>query len=135
MGITDSTGFPVAMRPESASSANVELVEATIEQRIVGQVPQRLIGDRAYKSDYLDEHLSEHYFAEFIAPKHKTQSTAACPPKMAGHCVATADGVKGNLFACCLTSGDGPSAKNTMLRTSKVFAAGCHRHPPQAFMR
>ena len=47
MGIADSHGLPVALRTESASPAEVKLVEQTLEERIVPDVPERLIGDKA----------------------------------------------------------------------------------------
>lgn len=68
MGIADGTGLPLALRAESASPAEVKLVEATLEERIVADVPERLIGDKAYDSDRLDERLLEHYGTELIAP-------------------------------------------------------------------
>ena len=46
----------------------MKLVEATIEERIVADLPERLIGDKAYDSDRLDERLMEHYGTEMIAP-------------------------------------------------------------------
>ena len=44
------------------------LVEATLEERAVADVPERLIGDKAYDSDRLDERLMEGYGIEMIAP-------------------------------------------------------------------
>jgi transposase len=46
----------------------VKLVEKTLDERIVADVPQRLIGDKAYDSDRLDERLMENYGTEMIAP-------------------------------------------------------------------
>jgi transposase len=46
----------------------VKLVEATLEERFVAEVPERLIGDKAYDSDRLDEQLMENYGTEMIAP-------------------------------------------------------------------
>src|SRR5262245_337814 len=57
MGIADRHGLPLAVRTESASPAEVTLVEKTLEERIVADVPERLIGDKAYDSDRLDEQL------------------------------------------------------------------------------
>jgi transposase len=68
MGIADGAGLPLALRAESASPAEVKLVEATMEERIVADVPERLIGDKAYDSDRLDERLMENYGTEMIAP-------------------------------------------------------------------
>jgi transposase len=68
MGIADRHGLPVALRTESASPAEVKLVEQTLEERIVPDVPERLIGDKAYDSDGLDKKLMENFGTEMIAP-------------------------------------------------------------------
>ena len=68
MGIADSHGLPLALRTESASPAEVKLVPATLEARVVADVPERLIGDKAYDSDRLDEQLMQEYGTEMIAP-------------------------------------------------------------------
>jgi transposase len=39
-----------------------------MDQRIVAEVPERLIGDKAYDSDRLDQRLMENYGTELIAP-------------------------------------------------------------------
>ncbi len=64
MGIADSHGLPLALRTESASPAEVKLVAATLEARVVREVPQRLIGDKAYDSDPLDKQLMQEYGIE-----------------------------------------------------------------------
>jgi len=46
----------------------VTLVENTLEERFVADVPERLIGDKAYDSDGLDARLQTHYGTEMIAP-------------------------------------------------------------------
>jgi len=46
----------------------VKLVPATLEARFVADVPERLIGDKAYDSDRLDEQLMQEYGTELIAP-------------------------------------------------------------------
>ena len=68
MGIADGHGLPLALRAESASPAEVTLVEATLDERVVAEVPERLIGDKAYDSDGLDKKLMENYGTEMIAP-------------------------------------------------------------------
>ena len=74
MGIADSHGLPIALRTESASPAEVKLVEPTLEERIVPDVPERLIGDKAYDSDRLDRVLLENYGTEMIAPNRAKRS-------------------------------------------------------------
>ena len=73
MGIADRHGLPLALRTESASPAEVKLVTATLEARVVADVPQRLIGDKAYDSDRLDEQLMQDYGTELIAPNKQNR--------------------------------------------------------------
>ena len=40
-------------------------------------MPQRLIGDRAYDSDGLDQRLREHYGVELVAPHNPTRTRPA----------------------------------------------------------
>jgi transposase len=68
MGLADRHGLPLSLRTESASPAEVKLVPATLDARIVADVPQQLIGDKAYDSDRLDEQLLHEYGTEMIAP-------------------------------------------------------------------
>ena len=68
MGIADRHGLPLALRTESASPAEVKLVSQTLDERIVDEAPERLIGDKAYDSDGLDKELREQYGTEMIAP-------------------------------------------------------------------
>jgi transposase len=68
MGLADGHGLPLALWTTSASPAEVKLVKATLEARVVAEVPQRLIGDKAYDSDKLDEQLLREYGTELIAP-------------------------------------------------------------------
>ncbi len=73
MGIADGHGLPLALRTESASPAEVKLVPATLEARIVAEAPERLIGDKAYDSDRLDEQLMQEYGTELIAPNKQNR--------------------------------------------------------------
>jgi transposase len=67
MAIADRTGLPIAIYEESASPHEVTLVERTLESRFIEDKPERLIGDKAYDSDPLDERLKE-LGIEMIAP-------------------------------------------------------------------
>ena len=49
----------------------MKLVTATLEARIVAEVPHQLIGDKAYDSDRLDEQLLQEYGTELIAPNRR----------------------------------------------------------------
>ena len=86
MAIGDRHGLPVAVHVASASPHEVTLVDATLAARFLDELPARLIGDKAYDSDRLDQHLATAYdidssrpITPFVARKHKT----------AGRCVVT----------------------------------------------
>jgi transposase len=53
----------------------VKLVEQTLEERFVADVPERLIGDKAYDSDRLDEELRQKFGTEMIAPHRAGRRT------------------------------------------------------------
>ncbi len=70
MAITDAGGVVLSIAVESASPHELTLVETTLQERFVDELPEKLIGDRAYDSDPLDERLQEKG-VEMIAP-HKS---------------------------------------------------------------
>jgi transposase len=78
MLVTDAGGVVLSISVQSASPHEVTLVEKTLEDRFVDELPEKLIGDRAYDSDPLDERLAQQG-VELIAPhrarrkKQKTQ--------------------------------------------------------------
>lgn len=71
MAIVGRHGLPVAVRIASAASHETQLVADTLEQRFLPETPERMIGDRAYDSEPLDELLLHQFGTELIAP-HKT---------------------------------------------------------------
>jgi transposase len=68
MAVADRSGLPLALWIESATPHEVTLVEKTLDQMLLDEQPQRLIGDKAYDSDKLDERLMEERGIELIAP-------------------------------------------------------------------
>lgn len=76
MAIADRHGLPLAICVASASPHETKLVEATLAQRFLPELPQRIIGDRAYDSDPLDQRLREGYGIELVAPHNPTRSKA-----------------------------------------------------------
>lgn len=82
MVIADAAGLPLAVHTTSASPHEVTLVEATLDETLTVGGPRRLIGDRAYDSDPLDQRLAA-LGIELIAPhkrnriKPKTQDERA----------------------------------------------------------
>ena len=73
MAIADAGGVPVAAHIESASPHEVTLVEATIDSTFTEYAPDRLIGDKAYDSDGLDERLRDERGIELIAPHRRNR--------------------------------------------------------------
>ena len=53
---------------QSASPAECQLVEEVLAGSFLDELPARLIGDKAYDSDRLDEKLEQEYGIELIAP-------------------------------------------------------------------
>ena len=72
MAMADRSGLPLAAHVESASPHEVTLVEDTLEARFLDELPDRLIGDKAYDSDGLDEQLKEDGI-EMIAPNRRNR--------------------------------------------------------------
>jgi len=74
MAISDGHGLPFAVHVASASPHETKLVGATLERRFLTEMPQRMIGDRAYDSDPLDAEIRQRFGVELIAPHNPTRS-------------------------------------------------------------
>ena len=74
MAIADRHGLPVAVHVVSASPHEATLVEPTLQRRFLREIPKRLIGDKAYDSDLLDQRVREHLRVELIAPHRWNRS-------------------------------------------------------------
>jgi transposase len=79
MGIVDRNGLPIAVCTHAANHHEVTLVQLTFDFYMIEAKPEKLIGDKAYDSDDLDEELRKEGI-EMIAPhrsnrlkEHKTQ--------------------------------------------------------------
>jgi hypothetical protein len=66
VAIADRHGLPIAVHVASARPNEAILVEAPLEQRFLPEAPARLIGDKAYDSDPLDQRLRESLAAELL---------------------------------------------------------------------
>jgi transposase len=75
MAVADGNGLPLAICTERASPAEVKLVSRTLEQRFIADVPQRLVGDKAYDSDGLDDELLHQFGIDMIAPHRQGRKT------------------------------------------------------------
>jgi transposase len=70
MVLVDGTGLPLAVDVESASLAEVTLIEPLLDQAVTEYVPDRLIYDRAADSDPLRERLAKRDI-ELICPHRR----------------------------------------------------------------
>jgi transposase len=73
MVIADAAGLPLAVHTDAANPHEVTLVDATIDATVTVGRPERLVGDRAYDCDPLDERLAEDGI-ELIAPHRRNRS-------------------------------------------------------------
>jgi len=72
MALADGTGRPAGIYVTSARPHEVTLVAQTLQARFVDEAPVRLIGDRAYDSDGLDEQLAGQGIT-MIAPNRRNR--------------------------------------------------------------
>ena len=73
MAIADRSGLPVSAWITSASPAEVTLVDDTLDNGFLTEDPVRLIGDKAYDSDGLDQRLWEERGVEMISPNRSNR--------------------------------------------------------------
>jgi len=73
MAITDALGLPIAIGIASASPHEVTLVEETLDNGFLADAIHRLIGDKAYDSDALDDRLLEERGIELISPNRSNR--------------------------------------------------------------
>ena len=71
MAVADRNGLPISAWIASGERAEVQLVTETLDVRFVQDAPERLIGDRAYDSDRLDDELARDYGVELISPNRR----------------------------------------------------------------
>ncbi len=76
MAIADAHGLPAAVCIVSASPHEVTLVEQAVEASFIDEMPERLVDDKAYDSDPLDEKLREDRGLELIAPHREKRRRA-----------------------------------------------------------
>ena len=70
MLLTDGQDLPLAVDVETASAAEVNLIEPLIDQAVLPEVPARLIYDRAADSDALRERLAKRGI-ELVCPHRR----------------------------------------------------------------
>ena len=72
MVLVDARGLPVAIDTTSASPHESRLVQRLFDFMLTEETPKRVIGDKAYDSDRLDQELAEQGI-EMIAPHRSTR--------------------------------------------------------------
>ncbi len=72
MIIVDARGLPVAVETMSATPHESRLVQPLLDFMLPEQMPERLIGDKAYDSDKLDTELAQRGI-EMIAPHRENR--------------------------------------------------------------
>jgi transposase len=72
MVLVDARGLPVAVDTASASPHESRLVQQLFDWVLTEEIPERVIGDRAYDSDALDDALAEEGI-ELIAPHRRNR--------------------------------------------------------------
>jgi len=75
IAIAAGNSLPLAVAVDSASPAECQLVEQVLAGSFLDELPARLVGDKAYDSDKLDQKLAEEYDIELIAPNRRRRST------------------------------------------------------------
>lgn len=70
MAIADRSGLPVSATIATGERHEVLLVQDAIDQRFTEACPEKLIGDKAYDSEKLEEGLAEQDI-QLIAPARK----------------------------------------------------------------
>jgi transposase len=75
MVVADNASLPLAAHAAPASAHEVSLVGETLLQGFTAEPPRRLIGDKAYDCDPLDEELAERGI-ELIAPHRVNRKRA-----------------------------------------------------------
>lgn len=76
MAAADCAGLPVAVSVGSAAPHKATLVETALEARFVEERPERLVGDKEYDSDPLDERPAAQGI-QMMAPHRKNRQKSA----------------------------------------------------------
>ncbi len=66
--VTVGHRVPISLSVQAASPHESQLVEEALGHSFLNQLPERLMGDKAYDSDGLDQQLQQQYGIEMIAP-------------------------------------------------------------------
>ncbi len=72
MAITDRHGLPISIGIEGGQRHEVGLVDAALESCFFDEVPETLVGDKAYDSRLLRESLQRERGVRLISPARRT---------------------------------------------------------------
>lgn len=75
LAATDGSGLPLAIGAASASPHETKLIESTLDESLIDELPERLIGDKAYDADKLDARLWDERGVKLIAPHRRGRKT------------------------------------------------------------
>jgi len=73
MAVADRHGLPIACGLASGQRHEATLVLDTLKARFLDELPERLIGDKAYDSNKLDAELTD-MGIDMISPNHTTRA-------------------------------------------------------------
>jgi transposase len=73
MAVADRHGLPIACGLASGQRHEAKLVLDTLKARFLNELPERLIGDKAYDSNKLDAELTA-LGIDMISPNHTTRA-------------------------------------------------------------
>ena len=68
MALADSNGLPLSVSIADGSKHDVTLVDQTLDEAFVDELPQKMIGDKAFDSKKLAASLEEERNMELVAP-------------------------------------------------------------------
>jgi transposase len=86
--MVDAQGIPLAVSLDAADRAESHMVQQTLAWEETEIQPERLIGDKAYDCDALDDALAE-LGIEMISPHRRATVCRKIKPRMDDPCVAT----------------------------------------------
>ena len=74
MAIADAAGLPAAACLAGASVHEVKLAETALDSLFIAEKPEKLIGDKAYDSDKLDDDLMKNQGVEMAVPHRRNRT-------------------------------------------------------------
>ncbi|MGE6764076.1 IS5 family transposase [Corallococcus interemptor] len=75
IAVADGACLLLTIGAASASPYETKLLKATLDERLVDELPERLIGDKAYDADKLDERLWQERGVKLIASHRRGRKT------------------------------------------------------------